>query len=266
MKKRFFGFDRLKFTGILSILLYLAAGILLLAKPVLLTDLSTWIFTACLLGAGLYWAIRYFRTPPEEAARSYDLAESLISASLGLVILLRQDLFAAVLPLFWGALLILGGFMVLQNAIDFLRLRYVRWWILLIGAVIAITLGVLALLQPGFWASNTPLYVGIALIAVAVIHIVSFILLALYGKGKLPLMTKAAKKEQKEEYTVPSPDKEQRAYEATAALTPEKPQEASVSESADEPVHPSGSPEKPAPSTIFEELERFKENDEKSKP
>lgn len=275
MKKSLFGINRQKITGILSILIFVISGVLLLVRPQLINDLAVWLFAAAFLGIGIYWFARYIRQAPEEAAKSYDLAESLIALSAGAVILLRQDLFTAVLPMLWGAMLVVGGFMILQTAIDFLRLKYVRWWLLLIGAVVALLLGALALVTPNFLTGHVPVYVGISLIAEGVINLFSFILMILYSRGKLPLFTDRKKAEEKPAPAAPAahaapvqPAPAAKPAEAPKPAAEPAPAEAPAPAKEDAPA-PEPSPAKPAepereaPATIFEELARYAEEDSK---
>ena len=99
MKKSFLRIDRQKFTGIVSILVFLASGILLLLRPTLFTDLSVWFLTALLAGLAIYWGVRYFRSAPEEGAKSYDLAEALLALSLSIVLFFRFLLSKIIIPL-----------------------------------------------------------------------------------------------------------------------------------------------------------------------
>ena len=261
MKKNFLRIDRQKFTGILSALVFLAAGILLLMRPALLTDLSVWFLGALLAGLALYWCVRYFRSSPEEGARSYDLAEALISLSLSLVLFLRRDLFDAALPMLWGALLVIGGFMILQTAVDFLRMKISVWWIMLTGAAVALALGALALLHPAFLEDRMSLYVGISLIVVAAVNLVSLILLFLHAHGKL----NAKPKEKKPEPPAAQPESAAPAAPAAEpAKAPAPAAEAAPAAGAPETPAPAApEPPKAAPATIFEELAQYAEEDKK---
>ena len=255
MSKGLLRIDRQKFTGVVSILVFLASGILLLMRPALFTDLSVWFLTAVLACLAVYWAVRYFRSTPEEGAKSYDLAEALLALSLSLVLFLRRDLFDAALPMLWGALLVVGGFLLLQTAVDFLRMKVTVWWLQLVGALVALALGALALMRPTFLAERMPLYIGVSLIVVAAFNLMNLILMALHSRGKLaPKPKKAAAK--------PAP---------AAAASPAAPAPAPASAPAEsvsaapeaEPPKPAEPPEA-APSTIFEELQRYAEQDKKN--
>ncbi len=256
MKKSFLRIDRQKFTGIVSILVFLASGILLLLRPTLFTDLSVWFLTALLAGLAVYWGVRYFRSAPEEGAKSYDLAEALLALSLSLVLFFRRDLFDAALPMLWGALLVVGGFLLLQTAVDFLRMKVSVWWPQLVGAIVALALGALALVRPSFLSERMPVYIGISLIVVAAFNLMNLILLALHSRGKL-----VAKPKNTPAKPAANPAPTAPAASAASAASAE-PSPASDSAPAAEPAKPA-EPPKAAPATIFEELQHYAEEDKK---
>ena len=256
MSKGLLRIDRQKFTGVVSILVFLASGILLLMRPALFTDLSVWFLTALLACLAVYWAVRYFRSTPEEGAKSYDLAEALLALSLSLVLFLRRDLFDAALPMLWGALLVVGGFLLLQTAVDFLRMKVTVGWLQLGGALVALALGALALMRPTFLAERMPLYIGVSLIVVAAFNLMNLILMALHSRGKLA--PKPKKTAAKPAAASPAP-----AAPAAPAPAPASAPAGSVSAAPEaEPPKPAEPPEA-APSTIFEELQRYAEQDKK---
>ena len=253
MKKSFLRIDRQKFTGIVSILVFLASGILLLLRPTLFTDLSVWFLTALLAGLAIYWGVRYFRSAPEEGAKSYDLAEALLALSLSLVLFFRRDLFDAALPMLWGALLVVGGFLLLQTAVDFLRMKVSIWWPQLVGAIVALALGALALVRPSFLSDRMPVYIGVSLIVVAAFNLMNLILLALHSRGKLKPKAKSS----------PAKPTADSAPTTPAAAAPSaEPSPISESVPATEPAKPA-EPPKAAPATIFEELQHYAEEDKK---
>ena len=103
---------------------------------------------------------------------------------MGIVFFFNRNLFEAVLPRLWGMVEIIGAFLLVQMAVDFLRLRIDRWWIMLIGAGISLILGLLAVIIPDLLAPHLAVFIGISLIAESLIHLTSIILLALAEKKK----------------------------------------------------------------------------------
>ncbi len=260
MKKGIFPIDRQKITGLVSTLLFLAAGILLLVRPQLTADLAVWVLSLVLLAVGIVLLVRYIRSSPEEGAKSYDLAESLVAFSAAAVFFLRQDLFSLLLPLLWGALLILGGFMLLQTAFDFFRFRYIRWWILLIGAGVALALGTLALMRPPLLAERMPLFIGISLVAEGGFNLFSLVLMFLRSREKLPLRGSAARAAAKKAAAEPS----RTAAPYTMPTAEPTAREANAAPSAQEPPAPQPkAPEREAPATVMEELARMREEEAK---
>ena len=235
--------NRPKITGLLATLAYLSSGILLLARPDWMIDAAVWVLCLVLGALGVHRLVRYCLATPEAGAKGFDLAEALLLLSATLVLALRPDLFSQILPGLWVCYLILGGYMLVQTAIDFWRIRYVRWWLLLIGAGLCLLLGALAYLQPGFVARNAALFIGISLLVEAAFNGFAFVLNFLHNRGMLPTRGKPAAKPA-EKPTVPP---------VTSPTNPEAPM----------PSEAPTPPERPAPATIAEELARYAEQEAK---
>lgn len=171
-------------TEIATVLLLLAFGIAILVKPAAIVSLSVAVVLGLMALLGIVWLIRYLRMPALEAAQTSYLAGSLAIFTVGIVFFFNRNLFEAVLPRLWGMVEIIGAFLLVQMAVDFLRLRIDRWWIMLIGAGISLILGLLAVIIPDFLAPHLAVFIGISLIAESLIHLTSIILLALAEKKK----------------------------------------------------------------------------------
>ena len=171
-------------TEIATVLLLLAFGIAILVKPAAIVSLSVAVVLGLMALLGIVWLIRYLRMPAPEAAQTSYLAVSLAIFTVGIVFFFNRNLFEAVLPRLWGMVEIIGAFLLVQMAVDFLRLRIDRWWIMLIGAGLSLILGLLAVIIPDLLAPHLAVFIGISLIAESLIHLTSIILLALAEKKR----------------------------------------------------------------------------------
>ena len=171
-------------TEIAAVLLLLAFGIAILVKPAAIVSFSVAVVLGLMTLLGIVWLVRYLRMPAPEAAQTSYLAGSLAIFTVGIVFFFNRSLFEAVLPRLWGMVEIIGAFLLVQMAVDFLRLRIDRWWIMLIGAGISLILGLLAVIIPDFLAPHLAVFIGISLIAESLIHLTSIILLALAEKKR----------------------------------------------------------------------------------
>ena len=175
---------RQKGTGIAAVILYLIAGVLLLIWPDLMTEITMWALVIVLAAYGIYRIIAYFRMTPEEGASTYSLALALFLLLLAVYIIIDRTSFASIFPRIWGLMLLIGGFIKIQEAIDALRIHQRHWWWLLIGAAISVVLGIFAILRPAFILESIALFIGISLIVEAIIDV---ILLIFFRKGKRSL-------------------------------------------------------------------------------
>ena len=173
---------RQKTAGLLAILGYLVSGVLLLIWPHLMTTVTMWVLVIVLFACGIFQLIRYFRLSPEDGASGYSLATALLVLTIGIFLLANPSLFASILPRVWGILLLLGGFVKIQDGFDAFRMRSGRWWLLLIGAALSIVLGVIAITRPAAVLDGVAVYIGITLILEAVIDCVMLILIRRFSK------------------------------------------------------------------------------------
>ena len=160
-----------KLTGILAIILYLVTGILLLIKPEWMAEFTRWALFAVLLAYAVISFWKYLRQEPEEAAQGYGLTGALISATLAVLALFDPSLLTDHI---WGILLLAGGYMKFQTAMDMGRLGHQRWWLFLIPSAISLIFGVLITID--VIQVNTALFIGIALIVEGVVDIIALIM------------------------------------------------------------------------------------------
>ena len=77
-----------------------------------------------------------------------EVSSCVIAALLGLLLLIRPQMFIAILPMLLGMLITVDGVMRLQSVLALRRARYGRWWLALISAAVTLMLGVLLMINP----------------------------------------------------------------------------------------------------------------------
>ena len=77
-----------------------------------------------------------------------DVSSGVVSAVLGLLLLVRPQMFISVLPMLLGILIVVDGAMRLQSVLALRQAGYGRWWIELIFAAVTLILGVLLVINP----------------------------------------------------------------------------------------------------------------------
>ena len=114
-------------------------------------------------------------------------------------------------------------------------------------------------MRPAFLSERMPLYIGVSLIVVAAFNLMNLILMALHSRGKLAPKSKKPAASPAPAAASPAP-----AAPAAPAPAPASAPAESVSAAPEaEPPKPAEPPEA-APSTIFEELQRYAEQDKKN--
>ena len=165
--------------GLVLCVAEIIVGVLLLIDPVGFTS-------GIIIGAGWVMAalgavsvIRYFVVKPEEGAQSQLLFHGLTLAMAGALCITQYGWFLTAFPLltvlYAGWMLVLAA-MKLQQMADMLRMKVGRWYMPAIAAGLALALALIILWNP-FGAVNAVwTFVGISLIAEAVVELVGAIL------------------------------------------------------------------------------------------
>lgn len=165
--------------GLTLCVLEIIVGILLLINPVGFTS-------GIIIGAGALMAlggainmIRYFTTAPEDGAKAQLLFKGLLLLMAGVLCMTQYMWFLTAFPLltvlYAGWMLVLAA-MKLQHMADMLRMKNGRWYMPALAAGVAIVLAAIILWNP-FGAVNAVwTFVGVSLIAEAVVELVGAIL------------------------------------------------------------------------------------------
>ena len=148
-----------------------------------MVEVTMWVIVIVLFIFGVYQLIRYFTTPPDQAAMTYALSSALLAIFIGVFMLADKSLFSSILPGIWGILLILGGLVKIQESVDALRLGGRQWWMILLGAVVSIVLGVIAITHPADVLNGVAIYIGVSLIVEACIDCGMLLLLRKFIKN-----------------------------------------------------------------------------------
>ena len=192
-----------KLTGILAIILYLVTGVLLLVRPEWMAEFTRWAIFAVLLGYAVISFWKYLKMPAEEAARGYTLTGAMIAATLPVLALFELDHV-------WGLLLLAGGYMKFQTAMDMGRLGHQRWWLFLLPCAVSLVFGILIVTE--ILKNNTTLFIGIAMVVEGVVDIAALIMMSRSDR-----LNRQAEKEKKL-----AEEKQAEAKEEPAALQPEE--------------------------------------------
>ena len=154
-------------------------GILLLIDPIGFTSGIIIALGVVLTLLGAKELVAYFKAEPSTAAAGSGLAKGLLMALCGIFCIFKAEWFIVTFPIltmFYGILTLVGGISKIQWAVDMYRQKQKYWYVAVIGAVLTVLFAVMILSDP--FASTAILwtFIGISLIAEAVIDILAFLL------------------------------------------------------------------------------------------
>ena len=137
---------------------------------------KNWSLTGVSLAAIIFYAVcglLLLLLPSEALAiANYAIAALL----LAVVMFCYPTLLASLLPVIWGVSLLIGGFGKIQFAADLRRFGDRRWWTLLLGSLLSFALGILCLANPIYIAQTIFVFIGICLLAEAVLDLVTLLM------------------------------------------------------------------------------------------
>ena len=170
-------------SGVISGVFKVLVGILLLINPVGFTTGIIAAFGVFLCIMGVASVISYVRTEPLLAMGSKKLHKGLIYVAAGIFCICKSHWFVATFPILtilYGITILVTGFGKVQLTVDMLRLKWKRWYLAAIGAVISLLCAAVILMNPFTTTGMLWVFVGVTLIVDAVFDIVTI----LFGKAK----------------------------------------------------------------------------------
>ena len=150
-----------------AIIFYAVCGLLLLLLPSEALAIANYAIAALLLVMGVVCIIGYFRGSVIIGQFGFLLAVGMVLVTLAVV------MFCYVI---WGVSLLIGGFGKIQFAADLRRFGDRRWWTLLLGALLSFALGILCLANPIYIAQTIFVFIGICLLAEAMLDLVTLLM------------------------------------------------------------------------------------------
>ena len=131
----------------LSVLL-VVVGVVMLVWPNLTMDLLGIMIGICMLVVGIAHIILYFTKDRSETVLQMDLAVGVVLSAFGAFMLMHKDFVNLALPFAAAIVLLIGGILKIQYALDMKRLCFRYWNILLIVAIAMIVFALVLLYNP----------------------------------------------------------------------------------------------------------------------
>lgn len=155
--------------------LYVVLGAVLLIWPDISVQMICYVLGFAMIVIGITYGIIYFTKDNLTGVLQMDLVIGIVSAAFGIFILLNQSFLQSVLPFAMGIILLLGAVVKLQNSINMRRLKFRRWYIVLIFALVLAGLGIGLLVNPFQSPHWMVLYIGASLILDGMVNLISMI-------------------------------------------------------------------------------------------
>lgn len=158
-------------TGYMLISLTLCAlGVILIVDPGLSATLLCRLIGALLIGYGVFKLLGYFSKDLFRLAFQFDLAFGLLSAAVGLIMILRPARMISFINLVMGILVLSDGLFKIQIALDGRKFGIRKWWLIIALAVIAVSFGILLIIDPFGTADLLMIMLGISLLAEGILN------------------------------------------------------------------------------------------------
>lgn len=160
--------------------LYVALGVVLIAWPSVSVRMIGIALGIVMIVLGITYAIIYYTRDNLQGFLQMDLVIGIVCFAFGIFILLNQAFLTEVLPFAMGIILLLGALVKIQSSFNMRKLKFQKWYLVLICAVVIVALGIALLCNP-FQRYDDPakaerymlLYIGICLIVDGLTNLVS---------------------------------------------------------------------------------------------
>lgn len=155
--------------------LYVVLGIALLVWPSTSIKMICYGLGFAMIVLGITYGVMYFTKDNLSGFLQMDLVIGIVCMAFGLFILLNPTFLATVLPFAMGIILLLGAVVKIQSSLNMKRLKFRRWYLVLICALVIVVLGVVLLCNPFGEERHMIIYIGICLIFDGLTNLISLL-------------------------------------------------------------------------------------------
>lgn len=159
--------------------LYVVLGVVLCVWPDTSLKMICYGLGFVMVVLGITYGIIYFTKDTLAGFLQMDLVIGIVCLAFGVFILLNPTFLSTVLPFAMGIILLLGAVVKIQSAWNMRRLRFERWYAVLICALVIIVLGIILLCNPFQKEHDMVLYIGVCLSIDGITNLVSLIFIQL---------------------------------------------------------------------------------------
>lgn len=164
-------FAKLKANFITASVAYIALGIVLVIFPAQVAGIACYILGALLIAAGLLMIVNFFTMRGISSLFSITLAAGIITAAVGIFIIVRSDTVLKIVPFIIGVIAVIDGLVGLQRSVLLGRCHFSTWWLSLVFSLATLILGVVIAINPFESAIFMFRFIGICLIFTGIVDI-----------------------------------------------------------------------------------------------
>ncbi len=122
---------------------------------------------------GIIKLVGYFSKDLFRLAFEYDLASGVLILALGVSLLIYTESIIFLFCTIFGILILSNALFKVQIAVEAKRFGIVKWWLILISAVLAAIFGLLLIFKPGEGMRLIMIFLGLALIFDGILNIIT---------------------------------------------------------------------------------------------
>lgn len=141
-------FEKIKSNFTWVSIIYVVLGLVLLFWPAASMLVICRLFGTALMIFGVVKLVMHVISGGDEFIAYADVSTGVIAAVLGLLLLVRPQMFISILPMLLGILIVVDSAMRVQSTWALRKVGYGRWWIELIFAAVTLVLGILLVVNP----------------------------------------------------------------------------------------------------------------------
>ena len=151
-----------KRTIVIAAVIYIIAGLILLIIPTLTAHVIAYTVATLALVFGIFQLASYFISKPYDFHKGFLIGA--FSIFLSIFIYCRVDIIISIIPIILGFVISFSGISTLQQTFDLIRIKQKGWVALLVGSIVNIILGVIAICNPFTTAIALMCLIGVGLI------------------------------------------------------------------------------------------------------
>lgn len=167
----------IKWSSIVISICYIAGGFLFFLDAKLTKDLICSIIGYILLAIGTFSVISYFSKSKLEGFLKNDFRDGLIIITIGLLPLIRKDLFIELVYSIIAILIMISGYRKLQDCVDAYRIGYKKVALYIVLSAISIILGLIIMLDTTINVASLHKLIGISLMFSGISDFISTVFL-----------------------------------------------------------------------------------------